>query len=163
MNTSRHLKGLTPKANSKSHTMNLKYLIAVSMAWLSLVGVTHAVKVDLPGEAENKSSNIVTGAVTAIYSKITRDSSYEWNHCVAAVRIEKIDKGDGLKAGDLIYVRYIAGTKWIGKGMMPPGPGGHNNVPAEGEKRKICLTKNPDGGFDVYYVSGFKMPDEKKP
>jgi hypothetical protein len=143
--------------------MNLKYLIAASLAWFSFVEATHAVKVDLPGQAEKESSNIVTGTVTAIYSKIIRDPSYEWNHCVAVVRIEKIDKGDGLKAGDLIYVRYISSTKWIGKGPMPPGPGGHDNVPAEGEKRKICLTKNSDGGFDVYYVSGFKMPDDKTP
>jgi hypothetical protein len=143
--------------------MNLKSFIALSLAWLSLIGVTHAVKVDMPGQAERESSNILTGTITAIYSKITRDSSYEWNHSVAAVRIEKVEKGDGLKAGDLIYVRYIGGTKWVGKGAMPPGPGGHNNVPAEGQRRTICLTKNPDGGLDVYYVSGFKMPDEKKP
>jgi hypothetical protein len=143
--------------------MNLKYFIPLLSAWLSLAGTTHAVKVDLPGQAESESSNIVTGTITAIYSKITRDSSYEWNHCVAAVRIEKIEKGDGMKTGDLIYVRYISSTKWVGKDPMPPGPGGHNNVPSEGQRRKICLTKNPDGGFDVYYVSGFKMPDEKKP
>jgi hypothetical protein len=143
--------------------MNLKYFIPILSAWLSLAGVTHAVKVDMPGQAESESSNIVTGTVISIYSKVIRDSSYEWNHCVAAVRIEKIEKGDGLKTGDLVYVRYISSSKWVGKGPMPPGPGGHENVPAEGQRRKICLTKNPDGGFDVYYVSGFKMPDEKKP
>jgi len=26
----------------------------------------------------------------------------------------------------------------------------------------VCLVKNADGGFDVYYVSGWKPPDDKK-
>ena len=137
--------------------------MAVSLAWLSLVGSTQAVKVDMPGQAERESSHILTGTVLAIYSKVTRDAYYESSHCVAAVRIESIEKGGGLKAGDLIYVRYIGSMSWIGKGGMPPGPSGHENTPGEGEKRKICLTRNADGGYDVYYVSGFQKAGEKTP
>jgi len=143
--------------------MNSRKYIVLSLVWVLLSGVTHAVKVDMPGQAEKESSNIVTGTITAIYSKTIRDSSYQWTHCVAAVRVESIEKGDGLKIGELVYVRYIGGTKWIGAGQQPPGPGPHENIPAEGQRRKLCLTRNADGGFDVYYVSGFEMPDEKKP
>jgi hypothetical protein len=143
--------------------MNAKTSAFILLTCLCLVVTTQAVKVDAPGQAENESSNILTGTITAIYSRIVRDASYEWNHCVAAVRIESIQKGQGLKIGDLIFVRYISSNRWIGKGEMPPGPGGHNNVPAEGDRRKVCLSKNADGGFDVYYVSGFQVADDKKP
>jgi len=47
--------------------------------------------------------------------------------------------------------------------VQPPGPAGHQNVPREGDRRKICLTRNPDGGFDVDYVSGFITPGQKQP
>jgi len=143
--------------------MTAKTSVFIFVTCLCLIVSTQAVKVDGPGQAENESTNILTGTVTAIYSRITRDAFYEWNHCVAAVRIESIQKGEGLKTGDLIFVRYISSNRWIGKGEMPPGPGGHNNVPGEGERRKVCLNKNADGGLDVYYVSGFKAADDKKP
>jgi len=143
--------------------MDLKTLLFVFIASLCLVVTARAVKVDLPGQAEKESSHILTGTVTAIYSKTVRDASYEWTHCVAAIRIESIQKGEGFKTGDLIFVRYINSNRWIGKGVPPPGPGGHNNVPAEGERRKVCLSRNADGGFDVYYVSGFQPADDKKP
>ena len=149
--------------NAQSNPMNAKTSLFIFLTCLCVVVTTQAVKVDTPEQAENESSNILTGTVTAIYSRIVRDASYEWNHSVAAVRIESIQKGQGLKPGDLIFVRYISSNRWIGKGGIPPGPGGHNNVPVEGERRKVCLNKNADGGFDVYYVSGFKVADDRKP
>jgi hypothetical protein len=143
--------------------MTFKTSVVILVSSLCLIVSTQAVKVDAPGEAENGSSNILTGTITAIYSRIVRDANYEWNHCVAAVRIESIQKGEGLKTGDLIFVRYISSNRWIGKGAMPPGPSGHNNVPGEGDRRKVCLNRNADGGLDVFYVSGFKAADDKKP
>jgi hypothetical protein len=143
--------------------MNAKTCVFIVLTCLCLVVTTEAVKVDRPGEAETNSTIILTGTVTAIYSKTVRDDRYEWSHCVAAVRIESIQKGQGLKAGDLIFVRYINATRWLGEGPLPPGPGGHNNVPVEGNRRKVCLNKNADGGYDVYYVSGFQTAGEKKP
>ena len=47
-------------------------------------------KVDTPGEAEQKSTHILTGKVTAVYSRITRDASYETGHYLAQVRVESI-------------------------------------------------------------------------
>jgi hypothetical protein len=102
--------------------MNSREYIVLSLVWVLLSGVTHAVKVDMPGQAEKESSNIVTGTITAIYSKTIRDSSYQWTHCVAAVRVESIEKGDELKIGELVYVRYIGGTKWIGAGPAAARP-----------------------------------------
>lgn len=138
--------------------MNTRTFGSLFAGLIGLVATSLAVKVDSPEEAERGSSHVVSGTVLSIYTKITRDASYEWTRCVAAVRVDSVAKGEGIKAGDLIYVRYTSGNSWIGKGDMPPGPGPHENVPAEGDRRKICLIAGSDGGWDVYYVSGFKAP-----
>lgn len=145
--------------------MNAKTLVFILVTCLALIVSSHAVKVEYPGQAERESSLVLTGTVTAIYSKTTRDGRYEQNHYVATVRVESIQKGGGLKAGDLAFVRYSGAKRGIGKGELPP-PGfsnGHSNVPSEGERRKVCLNKHADGGLDVYYVSGFQPADDKQP
>lgn len=138
--------------------MNFRSLIALSLAGVLLASSAHAVKVDMPGQAEKESSHILTGTVTAIYAKVVREPKREWTHCVAAIRVESVEKGDGVKIGELIYVRYIGGVRWLSRGTPEIGPAGHENVPREGDRRKVCLTRGRDGAFDVYYVSGFKKP-----
>src|SRR5262245_10482059 len=124
--------------------MTLRSFLALSFAAFLLLTVTHAVKVDMPGQAERESPHVVTVTVTAIYSKVIRHPSTEETHSVAAIRIESVEKGDGPKVGDLIYARFISNIAWIGNGQVPPGPGPHNNIPREGDRRKVCLTKAAD-------------------
>ena len=52
----------------------------------------------------------------------------QWTHCVATMRIESIQKGEGLKIGDLIFVQYIGSGRLIGKDPEP-GPGPHMMFP----------------------------------
>ena len=138
------------------------WTLVVSLAPLALP-LAYGEKVDVPGEAEQKSSHILTGTVTAVYSRITRDASHETGHYLAEVRVESIEKGDGFKPGQMVYVRYWHHLKRLGKGQEEPGESGHQNIPEEGQRRKICLVRKSDGSHEVYYVSGFKNPDEKKP
>ena len=72
--------------------MNLTSCLLVFLLWLPLGGIVQAVKVDFPGQAEKESPIIVTAKILEIYSRITRDDSYEWHRCVAAIRIESIQK-----------------------------------------------------------------------
>ena len=142
--------------------MTVRKLLVTLAALLLAARPAVGVKVDGPGEAEERSSHIVSGTVTGIYSKVRRDTQYEYTYCVAEMRVEGIEKGDGIKPRDLIYVRYLGAMRWISKEPSQPGPAGHDNTPTEGEKRRVCLVRNADGGWDVYYVSGFRPITEKK-
>ena len=124
---------------------------------------TYAEKVDGPGEAEANSTHILSGSVTGIYSKQVTSAKYETAYYVAEVRVNSVEKGEGYKPGQVIYVRYWGHLKWLGEGSPEPGPSGHENKPKEGDKRRICLVRGADGALDVYYVGGFKNPGEKEP
>lgn len=128
---------------------------------LLVAGVCLGEKADFPGEAEEKATHILTGTVAAIYSKITRTEANETVYYVAEVRVENVEKGEGIRPGQLAYVRYWHHLKWLEKGPIAPGPSGHANIPKEGDKRRMCLVRGADGSLDVYYVSGFKNPEEK--
>lgn len=141
--------------------MKSRILIQFTVASLLATPFCCGEKADYPGEAEEKATNILTGTVTTIYSKVTRTEAHETGHYIAEVRVESVQKGEGIQPGQLAYVRYWHHLKWLEKGPIPPGPSGHANIPKEGERRRICLVKSADGALDVYYVSGFKNPDEK--
>jgi hypothetical protein len=141
----------------------MKPLIAVLLVAFLLPLCARAVKVDHPNEAEQNATHILSGTVTAIYSKSSRNGNYETQHCLAEVRVEGIHRGDGIKPGQLVYVRYIGAIRWTGGGAPPPGAGPHENAPNEGDRRRICLVQQSDGALEVYYVSGFKTPEAKQP
>jgi hypothetical protein len=142
--------------------MNIWNLIVfVATSFLAVAPVSGE-KLDAPGEAEQNSTHILTGTVTAIYSRITRDAFNETGHYIAQVRVESSEKGEGLKPGQLVYVRYWHNLKSLRKGISTIGPSGHQNIPDEGQRRRMCLVRNSDGLFEVYYVSGFKNPEERK-
>jgi hypothetical protein len=159
--------GCLPHRTKLTNAMKIWTRIVSAAASFLAVGLAYGEKVDAPGEAEQSSTHILTGTVTAVYSRITRDASHETGHYIAQVRVEGIEKGDGPKPGQLVYVRYWHNIKWLGpKGQVAIGPSGHQNIPDEGQRRRMCLSRNGDGLFDVYYVGGFKNakdPDGKKP
>jgi hypothetical protein len=79
------------------------------------------------------------------------------------VQVESVEKGNGLMPGQFVHVRYWHHIKSLRKDVSSVGPSGHQNIPAEGQRRKMCLARHSDGLFDVYYVSGFKNVEENKP
>lgn len=119
-----------------------------------------------PKELANRSTHIVTGKVLGIYAKTVKDGDYLRTEYVAEVRVLETRKGDGVKAGSLIYVRYWT-QDWKGRGMMPPGTRGYWDIPKEGEKLRIHLVRKAGehaesfagdsaaGGFDVLAPNGF--------
>ena len=147
----------------KSHVMKVPNLIVFAATLLIAIQLACGEKVDYPGEPEEKSTHILTGTVTAIYSKITRDASNETMHGIAEVRVESVEKGEGMKSGQVVYVRFWHHLKWLGKGNPTPGPSGHQNIPSEGQKVKICVVRSADGSHDVFYVGGFKPAETKRP
>jgi hypothetical protein len=133
------------------------------VAFLLASALVRAEKADFPGEAEEKSTHIVNGTVTAVYTKQVTSAKHETAYHIAEVRVDAVEKGDGIKPGQVIYVRYWRHVKYLAGDQPPPGPSGHANQPREGDKRRICLVRAADGALDVYYVSGFKNIAEKQP
>ena len=122
-------------------------------------------------QLETIATHIVGGKVQAVYSYKERAGiplvgGYEYDHKVAEVKIEKVEKGKISES--LVYVRYWS-RKWIGLGFPPPGGQSYENQPKKGQAYRFYLAKNSfdgwkdgnkDGGFNVVYVNGIQ-PIEK--
>jgi hypothetical protein len=114
-------------------------------------------------ELESHATHIVVGQVTTIYRRLGpvrqgfQDTGY-----VAEVRVGKAEKGTGLTEGELIYVRYFT-RAWVGEGDPPPDTAGYRELPKEGERLRVYVTRSgyngfgytKDGGFTVVGPNGF--------
>jgi hypothetical protein len=120
-----------------------------------------------PAELLKTATHVVTGAVAAVYERTETAGDWKYTRYVAEVRLGECEKGDGIKKGDLVYVRYYHRT-WVGKGELPPSSAGHNGLPAAGESVRVYLARNAydgftfentDAGFNVIGANGFeKLP-----
>ena len=142
----------------------LQPLLAICLAF------THTAHAEIapvnPKELVSRSTHVITGQILGVYSKTVKDGDYMRTEYVAKVRVLESEKGDGVKAGSLIYARYWT-QDWKGRGVMPPGTRGYWEVPKEGEKLRIHLVRKTGetterfagdsaaGGFDVLAPNGF--------
>ena len=119
-------------------------------------------------QLETIATHIVVGKVQAVYSYKEREgiplvSGYEYDHKVAEVKIEKVEKGNISES--LVYVRYWSRT-WKGVGLPPPGGQSYENQPKKGQACRFYLSRNAydglsrkgnnDGGYNVVYVNGIQ-------
>ena len=119
-------------------------------------------------ELETIATHIVVGKVQAVYSYKEREgiplvSGYEYDHKVAEVKIEKVEKGKISES--LLYARYWSRT-WKGIGLPPPGGQSYENQPKKGQACRFYLARNAydgwsrkgnnDGGYNVVYVNGIQ-------
>ena len=117
-------------------------------------------------QLETIATHIVVGKVQAVYSYKKREgiplvSGYEYDHKVAEVKVEKVEKGKISES--LVYVRYWS-RKWKGIGFQPPGGQSFYPQPKKGQLCRFYLAKNSydglshkdnqDGGYNVVYVNG---------
>jgi hypothetical protein len=124
--------------------------------FVALIGTPAPGEVPLlrPDELKDFSTHIVTGEVRRIYTDVENDGHYERTNGVAEVAVTGLEKGDGLKAGGLVYARFW-GKRWVGEGEPPPDAYGHHDVPAKGKRVRIFLERSKDGGYDVLLPNGF--------
>jgi hypothetical protein len=140
------------------------WLIAVA-APAVLVFPAFAEKVDMtPEQLRKTATHVVTGQVTAVYERTETTDQWKYTRYVAEVRVGKCEKGDGIKEGDLVYVRYWQ-RDWQGKGHVPTSTTGHRGVPRDGDSLRVYLARNAydgfqsenkDGGFNVIGANGFE-------
>ena len=115
-----------------------------------------------PEQMHKMATHVVTGKVTGIYTSTSRQGDYQRTHYVAELAIDKIEKGDGLKEKQLVYVRYWT-QRWVGRGLQPPGTNGHRDLPAAGDAVRVYLVNKGydgggevgDGGYNVVFADGF--------
>jgi hypothetical protein len=121
---------------------------------------------DLRGMA----TDVIVGQVAAVYERVESDANWKSTSYVAEIRVQKCEKGDVLRKGDLAYVRYWR-RSWIGKGNPPPGTSGHIGLPSTKDTVRVYLARNAydgftnenhDGGFNVIGVNGFEKVEAPK-
>ena len=123
-------------------------------------------------QLETIATHIVVGKVQAVYSHKEREgiplvSGYEYDHKVAEVKVEKVEKGKISES--LVYVRYWSRT-WKGIGLPPPGGQSYENQPKKDQTCRFYLARNAydgwsrqgnnDGGYNVVYVNGIQHIDK---
>ena len=89
----------------------------------------------LTGTMEKTATHIVVGKVQAVYSYKEREgipvlSGYEYDHKVAEVKIEKVEKGKITES--LVHARYLE-SQPEGLGLPPPGGQSYENHRKKGE------------------------------
>jgi hypothetical protein len=123
-----------------------------------------------PVELRRTATHVIVGTVVRVYERNQTTKEQKFTHYVAEIRIKEIDKGEGLKNGDLLYARYWT-SRWLETASRTPGPSGHRGLPAEGETLRVYLARNAydgfgqtrDGGFNVIGANGFeKLRQERK-
>lgn len=123
---------------------------------------------------KSTATHIVVGTVQAIFQRKVEEPEWSGPVYVAEMRVKEVEKGQGIKSGDLLYARYSEvhkvvelGDVW---GSISGGP--YRNKPETGQTLRIYLARNAydgatnennDGGFNVVYSNGFeKLKDETK-
>ena len=123
-----------------------------------------------PAQLRQTATHVVVGTVEKISTRKEKTGDREITHYVATVRINAVEKGEGLMNGELVQVRYWT-QRWLG-GRPEPGTAGHRGLPKQKETFRIYLARNAydgfgetkDGGFNVVGANGFERiePAAKK-
>ncbi len=145
-------------------------VVLCGLLLILMVGAARAEKAPLsPEELRETATHVVVGEVEQIFARQENANDYEYTRYVAEVRVEKSEKGDGLKAGELMYVRYWR-RRWVGPGDPPVGTSGHRGLPSEGQAVRVHAVRNGydgfgrtnDGGFNVIGTNGFEAIEKKR-
>jgi hypothetical protein len=115
-------------------------------------------------QLEIGATHIIVGKVQTISQVTERVGEYDITQYVAEIQIDKVEKGNGLKVGDIVHARYLRKV-WRGSGGPPPGDSGHWPIPKKDDSVRAYLTNKgyngagytADGGYDVYYKNGFEI------
>ena len=145
--------------------MRYRFPVAVAAALaLTLVapGAGAEVPDRTPEQLERGATHRVVGEVQALYVAVSRDGDYEDTKGVAEIRITGVEKGDGLKPGELVYARYWR-RAWRGAGSPPSGSNGHRGLPKVGDAVDVYLKRAKDTGYDVLLPNGFQPPRPPNP
>jgi hypothetical protein len=112
-----------------------------------------------PEELQKHAEVIVTGKVQAVHASDYRspnDRDYVDTVFLVALSVEKVEKGEGIKAGDPLFVRSWKLKKrpkdWV-------GPSGHGTAPGPGAQVRVFLQGKKDGWYVPLLPNGIEDLD----
>ena len=130
---------------------------AFSVAVAGLAFWTFDARADRAPEDRGKAKFVFEGEVEAV--ETSQDGEHDW--FVVAVRVTKLDKGTGIKAGDMFKVSVYRLVRPKPKSFASSG---HSDVPARGNRIKAFVSDHQThGGREGVYPDWFdKLPADAK-
>jgi hypothetical protein len=128
--------------------------IAAAIALLALAaGAAHAEKAPL-SEAQRlaEATHVIEGEVLAVYAFEEPKDGGTVRRSVAEVKVSRVEKGEGLEAGRLVYLRFWKMTR-----VVAPGASGQEREPRPGERVRAYLRRGEDGGLDALFPNGIEV------
>lgn len=115
-------------------------------------------------QLEKAATHIVVGKVGLISSTKQPEGQWTSTNYVAEIAIDRVEKGEGLKPGDIVQVRYHT-QGWRGSGPPPPFDSGYSPLPKQNDNVRAYLVNQGYNGagytrdrhYDVYYKNGFEI------
>jgi hypothetical protein len=115
-------------------------------------------------QLEKAATHIVVGKVRSITCTTHVDAQFATTTYVAEIAINRVEKGEGPKAGDMVQVRYLS-RAWQASAPRPPFASGHSPTPKQDDSVRAYLVNQgyngggytTDGHYDVYYKNGFEI------
>lgn len=138
--------------------MRATVLIGASLLALSLV--VHRAAAERPPEPKESATHVVVGVVQQVDTanesfgggRFGCGSGQRANHTGRLV-VEKVERGEGVRAGDTLQMRWFEVTRSPSGGWV--GPGGHSYGAAKkGARVRAHLTKGSDGYEVIYNQEG---------
>jgi hypothetical protein len=134
----------------------IRFMLASLVFGVGLVLIGEVATAEVPDRSaedmEGAASDVFIGKLRALYRSVRRAEQYEETSGLAEIVVDKVEKGDGVKPGQVVFARYW-NRQWIGRGNPPPGSRGHRNPP-EGTLVRAYVTRGDDGTFEAMLPNG---------
>lgn len=104
-------------------------------------------------ELQKEATHIVVGKVQTVYSVTTESDDWIDTKSVAEIAVRRVEKGDRIRAGDVVYGRFW-NRRWIGEGNPDPYSRGHRGPTADQLVRAYLVRR--DGAYDAILPNGFE-------
>ena len=143
----------------------MRILWSVCAAFLAITTLATGAFAERAPEERRQATHVVIGKVEGVYVR-KADGTL---HYVVEIVIEKIEKGDGLKVGEMLYVRcyqwdpdWLKGRKLSEEEQKKLAFRGadYDGIPKEGERVKV-YAKHGRGQFDGIYPSWYDVIKDK--
>lgn len=106
-----------------------------------------------------KAKVIVVGKLNHTFRETTRSAEWEDHHGVVEIAVESVERGEGVKPGDIIFARFW-NRYWIGKKDPPPYGTGHH-MHANGSKIRAHLEPGK-GAYEILLPNGLVVVEKPK-
>jgi len=125
----------------------------VRIAILTTLVLTIVVRAERPGQDQKEATNVVVGTIEKIK---TSDAKFGADGALttytAEIKVEKVERGEGVKTGDTVTVTWFHVTKRPSKPF--PGAYGHEYKVKEKDPVRVYLIKDGKGYNVIYNASG---------